>query len=166
MAAQGKATPAFCVTSGKVPSWFIAVQRAWRFEAFPQHRHGGRVCEVHIEAAVAVIVEQKHTPAHGFGDVLFYWIRRMSTCDARSLTYVDKLRYVSPLALLCGSRLLSGNGHRQAGKKQRTSGTLLHQPWTRQAQILSPPPPSVEQTDLSKTASAQIDRYVHCFAQR
>src|SRR5882762_6843736 len=88
----------------------VVVQGASTLLVLVGHFHRRRIREINIQPAVAIVVEQQHTAAHGFGDVAVPRGRSMAETNARLLRDVLQLRDGASLTLdgLGAGRGLSG----------------------------------------------------------
>src|SRR5262249_30738357 len=51
----------------------VVIEGAASFLSFDGHVYGRRVGKVNVQPAVAVVIDQQHTAAHGFDDIFAFW---------------------------------------------------------------------------------------------
>src|ERR1700691_5582548 len=105
---------------GKRAIVVVMEERTARFAAGQRHVDSGRIGEVNVGPAVAIIVDERHSPAHRLHDVLFRGRRKMIELDLGGARDVDQLgnlrvgRWRGRLVSWLGSGVLGSTGIKRA----------------------------------------------------
>jgi hypothetical protein len=100
-AAHGEARRGHAGLGGDIGECAVAVvvvERAHAFFSLDGHVDAGRIGEIDVRPAVAVVVDEDHAAAHRFDDVAFGGVGGVFECDARGRGDVFQLRNRTPAA--------------------------------------------------------------------
>ena len=136
------------------------VQRASRLQPMQRHVDALRVGEIDVRPAVAIVIDQRHSPAHRLRNELGFRTRLVIEDDSRRFCDVDELRIIGHrprrralrlgFLALCrrqrrGRPHLRGHYYRDSKKRKRNNDPKHHAPRSHSPSDFVPPAnPSVD----------------------